>query len=839
MKTSELHTLKSVLTEGIRIDGEQTPLEITCLYIPKIQRAYAQGRHAETDIRKDFLDALFDVLTSPEDKTIELSFLFGSKQKTKSGAEGFELLDGQQRATTLFLLYWYIGMKENKVLPDFLTKFTYETRDTSIQFLINITDKDSKIDISKSKPSDAIRNNKWFTDDYYCDPTVCAMLTMLDAIDEQYKNRGRSDLFEKLERLRFYVLMLEKFDMNDELYIKMNSRGLPLIPFENFKASLVKFMKASDRKGVYGTDKVDDGNPFWFTFVSKMDAEWIDIFWVNPLDGEPDGDCSQEIPMDDFTTGVRYFNFINRYLFTKAAIVEGARNDSMGPLSRFFYEVNSSERLKDWDKYEQILKFNETGELKDSVLYRLSKVLDVFKSYGSQIEQAIASDPFGRTSKFKLNISEFNNLHERVAFAAVTEFIENIPEGMSFMDKAVQTNFKRMLRVAFNLLENTNMNDSNTIRRIQLFHNLCSTDGAVNNNFYRVLASQNFENRGGQLFEEYDKAREMFDEDGTYHPEWEKAFIEAERHPFFKGSVLFFFTEKSGDAEDFSNRYSVVKELFDKNGIAEEYRTDHILLRALLSRLNSSDKKLINRYITEESEENKYLKNLFHRDKDIRDMFCSYFDCKVDKSIKEYLYDIVENAMPADGESTEFKLVYSRLVTSPTSSALFDWVSHIEKSRKKRFKVENRYNSNMIHWPGCRYDRIILDTERNIIIPSLVRKYSLRYVDNNQKEMLNGPIHDSWGWSIDLYRDFGTPDSEIRLVVSFRYNKVVDFYIYGKDVEMLAQEFEVPLHKKHEDYVQLESVSYQLMKDIKLIEDKIDKVVNKINSLHNDSDINE
>ena len=105
--------------------------------------------------------------------------------------------------------------------------------------------------------------------------------------------------------------------------------------------------------------------------------------------------------------------------------------------------------------------------------------------------------------------------------------------------------------------------------------------------------------------------------------------------------------------------------------------------------------------------------------------------------------------------------------------------------------------------------------------------------------MLNGPIHDSWGWSIDLYRDFGTPDSEIRLVVSFRHNKVVDFYIYGKDVEMLAQEFEVPLHKKHEDYVQLESVSYQLMKDIKLIEDKIDKVVNKINSLHNDSDINE
>ena len=116
MKTTELHTLESILTEGIRVNEQNNPIEISCIYIPKIQRAYAQGRNGELDVRNDFLDAIFDVLTSEEDVYIELSFLFGSQQMVaKRNGNGFELLDGQQRTTTLFLLYWYITYYQNKV----------------------------------------------------------------------------------------------------------------------------------------------------------------------------------------------------------------------------------------------------------------------------------------------------------------------------------------------------------------------------------------------------------------------------------------------------------------------------------------------------------------------------------------------------------------------------------------------------------------------------------------------------------------------------------------------------------------------------------------------------
>ena len=279
MKTSKLHTLKSILEEGIWIKDADAPIKISCIYIPKIQRAYAQGRKDESDIRKDFLDALFDTLVDEDGKTLELSFLFGSKQMVaKRSAEGFELLDGQQRTTTLFLLYWYVSIVENNgKIPDFLKKFTYETRDTSTQFLINITAENFKICLKDTIPSAAIKSNKWFTDAYYCDPTVCAMLTMLDSIHAHYNARNCVNIYERLDRLQFYVLMLGKFDMNDELYIKMNSRGLSLVPFENFKASVVKYMKSEKRDGLYGKEEVTNGViPFWFSFISDIDSKWID-----------------------------------------------------------------------------------------------------------------------------------------------------------------------------------------------------------------------------------------------------------------------------------------------------------------------------------------------------------------------------------------------------------------------------------------------------------------------------------------------------------------------------------------------------------------------------------
>ena len=78
--------------------------------IPIIQRDYAQGREEKSELRDDFLNTLSSIV---DNKKVELDFVYGS---VKNGV--FQPLDGQQRLTTLFLMHWFIALKENKLDED-------------------------------------------------------------------------------------------------------------------------------------------------------------------------------------------------------------------------------------------------------------------------------------------------------------------------------------------------------------------------------------------------------------------------------------------------------------------------------------------------------------------------------------------------------------------------------------------------------------------------------------------------------------------------------------------------------------------------------------------------
>ena len=105
MTNNNLRTLETLFTESI---GDNNLKKII---IPKIQRSYAQGRKEEVQVREGILQELFSTLK--EGKDIELNFIYGSLKENGN----YELLDGQQRITTLFLLYLYVYLQENKTLP--------------------------------------------------------------------------------------------------------------------------------------------------------------------------------------------------------------------------------------------------------------------------------------------------------------------------------------------------------------------------------------------------------------------------------------------------------------------------------------------------------------------------------------------------------------------------------------------------------------------------------------------------------------------------------------------------------------------------------------------------
>lgn len=823
MQNSKLHTLKSILTEGIKLDGKEDSIEISCIYIPKIQRAYAQGRNEESDIRKDFLDALFNVLESDEDKSIELSFLFGSKQIfAKKQGTGFELLDGQQRTTTLFLLYWYISMIEKKCVPDFLQKFTYDTRDTSIQFLDKITSKKFSLDIPIESPSKSIRNNKWFTEEFYCDPTVCSMLNMLDGIHERYQQKTNGQLYDRLERLQFYVLILENFDMNDELYIKMNSRGLPLVPFENFKASIVKFMKAKERKGLYGADEAIEGEqPYWLKFITNIDAIWIDLFWSYKDSSDEVCNIEKIIDINDKQIGIRYLNFFNRYLFTKSCLIDELKQSKLSSLSSFFYKEAESEKMHErlfgWEYYDEIFR-------KDNYFAKIEKVLNEFHSYWTDIQEEL-QDPYQNVNGFDI-LSDEIILSHRVIFAAITEFIEKLPNGAHIKDENIFCNFKRMLRVTFNIIENTTIESPEVATRvIKAISEIINAEGAIDSNFYYSLSTNKFESKNRQLEEEIEKAKAMFSGDiKTYDENWEKVFVEAEEHPFFKGSILFFFSsnnENTKKSEDFRNRYNIVKQMFDKNGITEEYRKDHILIRAIISVVNFWEGGLKGRYITERSEKEKYLKILLTNYTQVRTMFCEYFapSPSNDLSPTEYFTQVINKSFASTNEPDGFKLLFHRLTKDEYASKIFDWIRKTEENKTKYFCLQNNRDSYLFNIPGSWYDRILLDTERHLIIPHIVQTYGMNYENKDQANLMQ-IMNDTWGWSIKINKQ---KNNHI-LQLDFNEWKTVHFSIYGEDVDTIAQIFNSPTENKKIDHVLVASVQYNLKEYQSKIEDKIKEI---------------
>lgn len=233
--------------------------------IPIIQRDYAQGRKEAEHVRREFLHVLFKALETSN--PIELDFIYG----TVNEANQFAPLDGQQRLTTLFLLHWYIALKEGKLAEKQATfqKFSYETRISSKLFcklLVSLTE----LNLMQKSLSMQIYNEANFFYDWKYDPTVSSMLTMIDTIHEFAKKYDLPiNLFEILTTnapITFQFIDLDSFQLEDTLYIKMNARGKPLTPFENFKARFQQYLE--------NVPNVDDKH-----ILYKTDTVWSDFFW--------------------------------------------------------------------------------------------------------------------------------------------------------------------------------------------------------------------------------------------------------------------------------------------------------------------------------------------------------------------------------------------------------------------------------------------------------------------------------------------------------------------------------------------------------------------------------
>lgn len=273
--------VRGYLTSYARLFEDRTddaPM-IEAIEIPLIQRDYAQGRPGPVvaEIRTNFLEVLLDAVAGGQ--TEALDFVYGKVESTT-----LQPLDGQQRLTTLFLLHWFLSSRAGKLdSTASWTRFSYATRFSARRFCKRLVESP----LPDQLPADAATPSAWITDQHWYlhvwrdDPTIQSMLAMIDAIaaeiDRRHPDLDAAAAWARLvdeqnPAISFYLLPLEDMESEEDLYIKMNSRGKPLTPFETFKATF--------EKEIAHSTWVDElGRRRSVSFAHKIDGVWSDLFW--------------------------------------------------------------------------------------------------------------------------------------------------------------------------------------------------------------------------------------------------------------------------------------------------------------------------------------------------------------------------------------------------------------------------------------------------------------------------------------------------------------------------------------------------------------------------------
>ncbi len=515
------------------------------IQVPYYQRDYAQGR---TDggridnIRKVFVEELYKAIKG--ERLCHLGLVFGSYDIDNST---FIAVDGQQRLTTVFLLYWYVAWRENK-LSDYQklsTNFSWDTRSYSSQF-VELLFKINRID----NVIDAIKTNCNYFSIWENDPTVNGMLTMLEEIEKQYP-KDECGLCQKLFSgdcsIKYDILKLEK-NFDGKTYLKMNSRGRSLTTFELFKSKFIDECK--------NTNKFDG--------TCKFDGTWLDFM----LEMSKDDNGNFEDP------DISYMNFINEYTYM---ILSLHSNDDSDKEYKHFIDAKMKDNLTDvpfisFEKYKPAFKnINSFVKFFDWICDNY----DTIKSIDEELR--FPDSKFFADEIIKSSNPHFSHRTKLFSLYKYAELTKYAP-----IDKEL---YKRWNRVFRNLVANSQI-DGN------IFNKICKTINQIANaDIYLYLANggklNTFDN--GQIEEEIAKAKQII----TGGSVWESKIIEAEKYSFFKGAIRFLFTKESigDDWDDFNRKWNnakaYFKEILEPNMSAMNKAFDNAeLLKALISRFS-------------------------------------------------------------------------------------------------------------------------------------------------------------------------------------------------------------------------------------------------------------
>lgn len=558
--------------------------------IPRIQRNYAQGRENESIIRNSFLTDLIKVLNS-NNADICLDFIYGSvlnyEDIKKEEKKKFIPVDGQQRLTTLYLLYWYINncfsKEKNEKINKELKKFTYEIRDSSKCFCENLLEKGINENTSKNKISEKIKTQIWYLLDWNMDPTIKAMLIMLDEIEQRLNEQiiKRENIINNVikdEKIYFYSIEINNFGSADEIYIKMNSRGKELTLFENFKSKLEKYIEK-----LYD-ESLD-------TYSSNIDNKWLNYFWKKLKEMKNNKVEENEIEnIDDWLMNIYMTIFENQYAITLLEENEDTIEKEIKNFDNFI--TYQGKREIDFDTMVNIGKINKECIKQSQLLF------DYFSNKDQNNDLNIVNQNEMYEKNMNINKSHSNDLRpEKIELFAMCKFLQY--KNKNELDSNEQIELSKILYFVRNIVENMYMDSAK--RYCMMVSNI---NDILNSIFKENGIEQYLEKLSQYSYEDinglFNKNGE-FDREFTYllkgeitkakyisqNEEWKKEILKIDKHTYFKGNTQFLF--------EFIKEY--------KEDKLEMYKNYSQKIRTIFNeKANNSKEKIIDPILNEDSQ---------------------------------------------------------------------------------------------------------------------------------------------------------------------------------------------------------------------------------------------
>lgn len=623
--------------------------------IPIIQRDYAQGRPSAHEVRKAFLTALLSYLQA--EGTHDLDFVYGAV----SESQDFLPLDGQQRLTTLFLLHWYLAQISDSpearvayyncmLTSEGQVRFSYETRPSAKDFcqaLLSET-RERGLDLKGEDTLSAlIKEQPWYFLSWDRDPSITAMLTMLDDIHKVFymERDGLAKLLDQDNpRLSFQFLDLKGFGLTDDLYIKMNARGKSLTPIETFKANLEQYL----RHELHDEQRAK-------TFADKMDGQWADLMW-----------CYRDTQHPEHASDRQWERVFQNLLSYSYALSEGVGpNSELSRLHRDFLSFNA---------------YKELGCINEKSLDFIASVLDVLYNGEDKIHEWLgeefkayfsAEDYWDSLIEYK-DKQETDNVRKPdwsynarlIFYAYVAYLIKFKPQRDNPADMQA---LGEWMRVVHNLYRGENLQidkDQDYVRALRGLRGMIEQGQPI----YQLLSSGYSPDgvAGWQIAEEQCKAKLLLSDSATWWP----LISRAELHPYFLGQIGFLLDFSDNNACAFE-RYEGLSSKIFAGGYDKRPREGYLLERAVLTKGDyvglSDDKKQANLLSTDKRQYNIYRDYSWRRmlrseNSEARRLFKVLLDddrLQPDgnvEDIKQSLRRIIEEDLPRlEGENISFR----------------------------------------------------------------------------------------------------------------------------------------------------------------------------------------